>query len=163
MHIYPHSSSFVDGRGAWASFMLGCLPQPLFRRNAGRGVPIVSDGIRWRPLIRSWTTKPVGSSLGEEELPAEFQIRCTGRRGEVCCENKITFCERSYAHCSICICVHSRMHTCACASHLTEGSARLNMIKHYRAGDVFELSLNSLWGQLLNEPIMVLHATGLDV
>ena len=45
------------------------------------------------------------------------------------CENKITFCERSYAHCSMCRYVHSRTHTCACVSHLMEGSARLNQVQ----------------------------------
>ena len=39
------------------------------------------------------------------------------------CENKITFCERSYAHCSMCRYVHPRTHTCACVSHLMERNA----------------------------------------
>ena len=53
------------------------------------------------------------------------------------CENKITFCERSYAHCSMCRYVHARTPTCACVSHLMEGNARLNLSKHHKAEDLF--------------------------
>ena len=41
------------------------------------------------------------------------------------CQNIISFCERSYAHCSMYRYVRPRTHTCACVSHLMAGSARL--------------------------------------
>ena len=47
------------------------------------------------------------------------------------CENKVTFSERSYAHCSMYRYVHPRTHICACASHFMEGSVRLSLSKHY--------------------------------
>ena len=47
------------------------------------------------------------------------------------CENKVTFSERSYAHCSMYRYMHPRTHICACASHFMEGSVRLSLSKHY--------------------------------
>ena len=49
-----------------------------------------------------------------------------------------TFSERSYAHCSMYRYLHPRTHTCACVSHLMEGSAHLNLSKHHIAEDLFE-------------------------
>ena len=43
------------------------------------------------------------------------------------CDNKMPFCERSYAHCSMYSYVHPRTFTCACVSNLMEGSARSNL------------------------------------